>query len=217
MQPFKPQASISTRDREHGHENRDVNPSGVYAFLIFLTVGGVFIFVLLGGVYKYANRYAEEQDRKIEEQSPWLKQEAEAERQDAKKMAEGYRAAGKTPTYKELRQREAELRIERFRQPRLQSDDVHDMEMLREAEDVRLNNYLWLDKNAGKISIPIQQAMQLVVQQQPQEPGTALVPGLGDAEALQEVPQMAPMIPSSTGITRPSIESSHSKLIGGKR
>jgi len=66
MQPFKPQtAGEHPADREHGHETRDINPTGVYAFLIFLTIGGVILFVLMFGIYNFATHYAEDQDRKV--------------------------------------------------------------------------------------------------------------------------------------------------------
>src|SRR5205814_9433480 len=142
MQPFKPQSSgLTAPDREHGHETRDINPTGVYAFLIFLTIGGAILFVLMYGVYNFANRYADEQDRKIQEQSPWMKQQADAERQELRQMTEAYRAAGAKPSSKDITQRESQIRVARIRQPRLQDDEVWDMEMLRQAEDVRLNNY----------------------------------------------------------------------------
>jgi hypothetical protein len=216
MQPFKPQtAGEHPPDREHGHETRDVNPVGVYAFLIFLTVGGVILFVLLGGVYKFANRYAEEQDRKVQERNPWMKQQADEERQELEKMTEAYRAVGVKPSSKDVTQRESQMRIARIRQPRLQNDEAWDMEMLRQVEDVRLNNYILLDKSSGKVSIPIEQAMKLFLQRQP--PAAA---GAAQNTAINDEiggnAEITPLPASGTGTTRPSIESSHAKASGGK-
>ncbi len=217
MQPFKPQTSgLTATDRKFGHETRDINPTGVYAFLIFLTIGAVVIFVLLGGVYKFANRYAEEQDKKIEGQSPWVKQQAETERQEVGRMTKAYQAVGIKPSSNDVFQRESQIRVGRIREPRLQNDDVYDLQMLRQAEDVRLNHYILLDKNSGKASIPIDQAMQMFVQRQPQAPaGTAPNPGLGEEMGVNEA--QTPIIPSSTGTTSPSIESSHAVRHGGRR
>ena len=213
MQPFKPQTSGQTaHDPEHGHETRDVNPVGVYAFLLFLTIGGVILFVLLGGVYKFANRYAEEQDQKIQDRSPWLKQQAQQERQELQQMTQAYQAAGAKPSAKDVTQRESEIRVARIRQPRLQNDEAWDMEMLRQTEDVRLNNYILLDKNSGKVSIPVEQAMRLFLQRQPPaaaQQGAATNQEMGENSEL-------PMPASGTGTTRPSIESSHAKASGGK-
>ena len=212
MQPFKPQTSGQTsHDAEHGHETRDVNPVGVYAFLLFLTVGGAILFLLLGGVYKFANRYAEKQDQQMQQSSPWLQQQAEAERKDLQQMTEAYHAVGLNPSSKDISQRESEIRVERIRQPRLQDDEVWDMEMLRQAEDVRLNNYILLDKNSGKVSIPVQQAMQLFLQKQPPSPPQQAAESteMGEGSEL-------PLPASGTGTTRPSIQSSHAKASGGK-
>jgi len=168
MQPFKPQTSgRSTHDPQLGHETRDVQTGGVYAFLIFLTVSGAILFVLMGALYRFANRYAEEQDRKIEAQNPWVKQQSDAERQEMKKMEGAFRAAGKEPTYKDVQQLQSQVTISRIREPRLQTEDVRDMEELRRAEDARLSGYRWVDKNTGKVSIPIERAMELIVERQP--------------------------------------------------
>lgn len=214
MQPFKPQtAGQTTHDAEHGHETRDVNPVGVYAFLLFLTIGGAILFLLLGGVYKFANRYAEKQDQQMQASSPWLQQQADEERKDLQQMTEAYHAAGLNPTSKDIMQRESQIRVARIRQPRLQDDEVWDMEMLRQAEDVRLNNYILLDKNSGKVSIPVQQAMQLFLQRQP--------PASAGAQQAAGTPEMGegselPLPATGTGTTRPSIQSSHAKASGGK-
>jgi hypothetical protein len=179
MQPFKPQTSgLSTHDPQLGHETRDVQTGGVYAFLIFLTISGAILFVLMGALYRFANRYAEEQDRKIEAQNPWVKQQADAERQEMKKMEQAFRAAGKEPSYKDVQQLQSQLTITRIREPRLQTEDVRDMEALRRAEDAKLNGYHWVDKNAGKVSIPIERAMELVVERQP-------APALSAAQSSQ--------------------------------
>jgi hypothetical protein len=48
-------------------------------------------------------------------------------------------------------------------QPRLQTDPHGDLLKLREAEDHILNTYGWVDRNAGVVRIPIEQAMKLTV------------------------------------------------------
>ena len=216
MQPFKPQTSGEhPADREHGHEVRDINPTGVYAFLIFLTIGGAILFVLMFGIYNFANHYAEEQDRKVQQQNPWMKQQADEERQELQKMTEAYRAVGVKPSSKDVTQRESQMRIARIRQPRLQNDEAWDMEMLRQVEDLRLNNYILLDKNSGKVSIPVEQAMKLFLQRQPSAPATpAQNVGMGDE--ISGNAAMTPLPASGIGTTRPSITSSHTKASGGK-
>jgi small-conductance mechanosensitive channel len=47
--------------------------------------------------------------------------------------------------------------------PRLQTDPRGDLLELREAEDRALTTYGWVDRNAGVVRIPIEQAMKLTV------------------------------------------------------
>ena len=45
-------------------------------------------------------------------------------------------------------------------EPRLQVSPQDDLQTLRAAEDATLNNYGWVDRQTGKVRIPIEQAMQ---------------------------------------------------------
>jgi hypothetical protein len=49
-------------------------------------------------------------------------------------------------------------------EPRLQVSPPLDMIRLRDVEDVRLNNYSWIDPDAGQVRIPIARAMALIVE-----------------------------------------------------
>jgi hypothetical protein len=49
-------------------------------------------------------------------------------------------------------------------EPRLQSDPRRDLGMLRLYEDGRLSGYGWVDKAHGLVTLPIERAMELVVQ-----------------------------------------------------
>lgn len=50
-------------------------------------------------------------------------------------------------------------------EPRIQSDPPGDLQVLRRAEERILNHYGWIDRDAGLVHIPIDQAMKLVVQE----------------------------------------------------
>ena len=50
-------------------------------------------------------------------------------------------------------------------EPRIQADPGGDLQVLRRAEDRLLLNYGWVDREAGIVHIPIDQAMKLVVQE----------------------------------------------------
>jgi hypothetical protein len=49
-------------------------------------------------------------------------------------------------------------------EPRLQEAPRADLERVRAAELERLNGYLWIDKAAGTVRIPISEAMKLTVE-----------------------------------------------------
>jgi len=49
-------------------------------------------------------------------------------------------------------------------EPRLQSNPRQDLKDLRAAEDEMLRNYQWIDRNAGIVRIPIDEAMRLTLQ-----------------------------------------------------
>jgi hypothetical protein len=49
-------------------------------------------------------------------------------------------------------------------EPRLQIDPREDLRALRQAEDQALQSYGWIDRNAGVVRIPIDEAMRLTIQ-----------------------------------------------------
>src|SRR5262245_32221641 len=49
-------------------------------------------------------------------------------------------------------------------EPRLQANPRQDLKDLREAEDLRLTTFGWVDRNAGVVRIPIEEAMKLTLQ-----------------------------------------------------
>ena len=49
-------------------------------------------------------------------------------------------------------------------EPRLQTQPREDLRQLREHEDEQLTSYGWVDKNAGIVRIPIDQAMKMTAQ-----------------------------------------------------
>ena len=62
--------------------------------------------------------------------------------------------------------------------PRLQDEPYHDMESLRAAEDERLSNYGWSDRAAGIGRIPIDRAIDLILER-----------GLPETTALSDGPR----------------------------
>jgi hypothetical protein len=64
------------------------------------------------------------------------------------------------PTYPLAASQEERLPPE----PRLQTNPRQDLQDLRAAEDDLLTRYRWVDRNAGVVRIPIDQAMRLTLQ-----------------------------------------------------
>ena len=48
--------------------------------------------------------------------------------------------------------------------PRLQTAPRQDLQDLRGREDAQLNAYGWIDRNAGVVRIPVEEAMRLTVE-----------------------------------------------------
>src|SRR5947209_4131240 len=199
--PLKPQGGeLHTTDPQIRHETTDISLTGVVAFVVSLMFCGIVIFVLLYGVFHFAKKYADYLDQK-DMREPWI-QRSETEVEQTMKKMKTPRNKSEEPGSMENRDAEGRVRMSRFPQPRLQTDDVHDLAVQRQAEDIYLNHYFVLDKNSGKVNIPITQAMQAVVQK-----------GL---PAMQPAPGTPlPTTAESTGIVHPSIQSSHEKYAGG--
>jgi hypothetical protein len=54
-------------------------------------------------------------------------------------------------------------RVRQFPQPRLEVQPGASLAELRAAEDADLNSYGWIDRSAGTVRIPIDRAMQLLL------------------------------------------------------
>jgi hypothetical protein len=198
--PMKPQgADAKTTDPQIGHEIDNVNVTGVFAFIVFLMFSGIVIFALLYGVFHFATNYALKQDQQ-DMRDPWIRSAESKMIESAKKMRTAPNRA-EEPGSMEMVDAESRIRVTRFPQPRLQTDDVRDLALQREAEDVYLNQYFVLDKNSGRVNIPIEQAMQRVVHKG--------LPAMHAAPGTQ-LPQQA----ETTGVVRPAIESSHAEHRG---
>jgi hypothetical protein len=48
--------------------------------------------------------------------------------------------------------------------PRLQVSPSLDLKQTRQTEDVVLNSYRWIDKDAGVVGIPVEQAMKILAE-----------------------------------------------------
>src|SRR5581483_2346957 len=120
-----------------GFEREDLSARGVFAFLIALGLIAVLIHFALRGMSGYLDA---REKHSLPPPHP-LMQKPPA---DARVI---------TPDD-----------IQRFPQPRLETDERTEINGFRTREEQILNSYGWVDENAGVMHIPIDRAMQLLAE-----------------------------------------------------
>jgi len=134
-------------DVEAGYEKSDVGPKGIVVFLIALG-----FFVVVTGVLCYGIGYVfnAELNREDGPNSKWTK-------------TADIRQLGNLPNNPDMQRKVAEI-AQQFPTPRVQLDDGNqDVADLHLREDLLLDNYTWVDHSQGKVRIPIERAMELIV------------------------------------------------------
>ena len=123
----------------HGdYERRDISPKGIFYFLVGLAVAVVLIHLFLIGMYDYLDK------REKANQAP-------ANPLILNAPADTRRVLTKYPETI-------------FPDPRLETDEGTQLNDIRLAEEQTLNSYGWIDQKAGTAHIPIEHAMDLLVQ-----------------------------------------------------
>ena len=125
----------------HGHgdfERRDLGAKGILYFLAGLVAMILLISLFLVGMFKVL-------DRREKTQQPALSPLITNAPADARTIA---------PNYPE----------KAFPDPRLETDERGQLNKIRMDEEQTLASYGWVDEKAGTVRIPIERAMDLVVQ-----------------------------------------------------
>jgi hypothetical protein len=155
MEHIRPQSTGHVTDPAQGHEKTDINIKGVLAFGCVLVFCGLMVHVILWGVYRGLDKY---EQTKAVPTNPMVPQETLATHaanantmEPAKQMSE---------TSEQVNRR----LVATFPEPRLQVDDVRDMNVLREANDRQMNEYQWIDPKAGSVRIPVSRAIDIIAQ-----------------------------------------------------
>ncbi len=155
--PLKDALNIHDRgtpeSKRLGYETSDVGIRGIVVFLSVLVVGlGVF-FVVCFALGKLINHQLVKWDG---EQTAWTRMQYGP--QSAKKREDMV----SNPT---MQSQQLAIMTKTFPTPRLETDDGNmDTAELHAREDLLLEHYTYVDKNAGTVRIPIERAMELVVQ-----------------------------------------------------
>ncbi len=140
----------------HGHvdseyEREDMTPGTVFSFLIGLAVACVLVYFIIIGMYKFLDSY-----------------------QRAHESAQNPLVTPTSPDSRDITLAD----VKQFPQPRLETNERVEINGFRLAEEQQLHSYGWVDKNAGVVHIPIEQAMQLLAQR-----GLPTTPRVGTAPA----------------------------------
>jgi len=136
-------------DASKGYEASDVCFSGILVFLTALTVLVAATGLLVYGMGKVLNARMEKQDGAA---GRWTKQI-------------DVRDLGNLANSPELQQKTNEL-MQKYPTPRLQfdqGDGAEDIFSLHQREDLLLEHYSWADQSKGKVRIPIDRAIDLIV------------------------------------------------------
>jgi hypothetical protein len=137
-------------DTSQGYELTDASVRDVTVFLTALGVFTVVLFVFCFGMGKLINNAIVKRDGPL---NKW--------------NATGIKAPGKRQDMTSdpaMEQVELNQMTQRFPTPRLQMDDGdQDVADLHAREDLLLDHYSWINRQQGKVRIPIERAMELLV------------------------------------------------------
>lgn len=151
-----------------GYEVTDVSVQGIIVFLVGLALSLAVFFVFCFGMGKVINNALQKRDG------------------PPNRWNQGNAEAGKTYHIQSdpaIQQKQLNQLTHAFPTPRLQDDDGNlDTADLHAREDLLLDNYSWLDRSKGTVRIPIERAMELIVQrglavEQPPQPVEQLMAG----------------------------------------
>jgi hypothetical protein len=123
---------------QEGFEHRDLNAASIVYFLVTLGVATVLCLFVLKGLYRYLDH------REKASQSPVNPLVADVP-EDTRHVAPGYPQSA-------------------FPSPRLEEDERGQLNGIRLREEKTLYSYGWVDEKAGIVRIPIERAMDLLVE-----------------------------------------------------
>ncbi len=125
------------RHPETEYEREDLSAVGILGFLAGLAITGLLIHIILVGMYAYLDTYQKRHQAAV---NPLVKTTNEDLRQPTPASAN------------------------KFPLPRLEVNERSQLYDFRRQEEDKLNTYGWVDQNAGVAHIPVERAMQLIVQ-----------------------------------------------------
>lgn len=174
--------------KQQGFEATDVSVSGVIVFIVALALFVGVFFIFCFGMGKVINTALMKRD------GPPNKWNSLATTPSGKSK--------NMPNSPELQQEQLAQLTRQFIEPRLQGDDGHqDTADLHAKEDLLLDHYTWVDRNQGKLRIPIDKAMELIA-----ERGLPIAQPREEAPLLKGDNKVTVSVPLTSGFARTGFE-----------
>jgi hypothetical protein len=169
---------------------RDLPPKAILGSLIALAVGLATVYLIVLGMYKFGDWY----ERTHQPEQHPMAQPADADVRD-------------------INPKTARARIDKnFSQPRLETNERIENNEFRLQEEQKLHSYGWVDQQGGAVRIPIDRAMDLIVQR-----GLNTMPKTGTVpeSVTNTIYEAAERADHSEGNSSP--QSSNSAKVKGKK
>jgi hypothetical protein len=182
-----------------GFEVSDVNVNGVVVFLasLFAFVGVFFVFCF--GMGKVINTAIEKSDGPPNKWNQFAST-PKGKRQDLTSNAV-------------MEQKQLNEMVQRFPTPRLQTDDGNlDIAEMHMREDLLLDHYSWVDRQGGKVRIPITRAMELIAGKLPVNASSSQPNDLMAGDRTPEV-----TLPLTNGFARTGYEQEYLETLAQQR
>jgi len=119
---------------EGGYEHQDLSPKGIFYFMAGLAVLGVVIHLIITSMYGYLDRYDKAHQPPV---NPLVTT---------------------SPDTRRMTRADAQA----FPQPRLEENEIRQLNDVIEAQDETLATYGWVDQKAGVVRIPIDRAIEIM-------------------------------------------------------
>lgn len=144
----------NTKLPAHGDfERRDIGTHAVLYFLLSLLIGGVLVYFIANGIFRYLDKH-------------YLASQPPPNPLSTQRPADTRRIP---PQYGDNYEKYLK---EEFPAPQLETDERTELNDVRLREENILSTYGWVDQKSGVVHIPIDRAMDLLV-----ERGLAVRPG----------------------------------------
>jgi len=121
---------------EGGYERQDLSPQGIFYFMAGLAVLGVVIHLIISSMYGYLDRYDKAHQPPV---NPLVVT---------------------SPNTRQFTRTD----VLAFPQPRLEENELHQLNQVVEEQDETLASYGWVDEKTGVVRIPIDRAMAIIAQ-----------------------------------------------------